>query len=237
MAPDEIADGKPSSKPWRKGVQLALSPILSSALDAFHQKGYHGTSVREIASRTGMTVPALYYHHANKEAMLYSLLDKSVNQAIARSVDALADAGSDPAQKFFNLVECQIICLARNVKIAAMDAEIRSLSKTNRRAYADRRHVIEDMLVDAIREAAQARLFEVTDPAITARALLGMIQAIALWYKPTGSLSVQDLVDRYLDIAAHAVGCKPDVMERLRRQPLNGGSNRNSHEQVAVAQG
>ncbi len=47
---------------------VELSPILSAALDAFYEKGFHGASVRDIARRVGVTVPALYYHYDSKEA-------------------------------------------------------------------------------------------------------------------------------------------------------------------------
>ena len=41
---------------WREPTQIALTPILTAALEAFYETGYHGTSVRDIARRVGGSV-------------------------------------------------------------------------------------------------------------------------------------------------------------------------------------
>jgi len=52
---------------WRLYEPLELTPILTAALEAFYEHGFHGTTVRDIARRVGQTVPSLYYHHDSKE--------------------------------------------------------------------------------------------------------------------------------------------------------------------------
>ncbi len=47
--------------------------ILDVALDLFTEKGFDGTSLREIAERLGVTKAALYYHFASKDDILMAL--------------------------------------------------------------------------------------------------------------------------------------------------------------------
>ncbi len=47
--------------------------ILNVALDLFTEKGFDGTSLREIAERLGVTKAAIYYHFASKEDILMAL--------------------------------------------------------------------------------------------------------------------------------------------------------------------
>jgi AcrR family transcriptional regulator len=47
--------------------------ILNVALELFTEKGYDGTSLREIAERLGVTKAALYYHFASKDDILMAL--------------------------------------------------------------------------------------------------------------------------------------------------------------------
>ncbi len=47
--------------------------ILDAALDLFTEKGFDGTSLREIAERLGVTKAALYYHFASKDDILMAL--------------------------------------------------------------------------------------------------------------------------------------------------------------------
>ncbi|UDY35376.1 TetR/AcrR family transcriptional regulator [Dermatobacter hominis] len=49
--------------------------ILDAATDLFIEKGYEGTSLREIAERVGVTKAALYYHFASKAEMVAALLE------------------------------------------------------------------------------------------------------------------------------------------------------------------
>lgn len=185
-----------------------LSPILSNALDAFYENGYHGTSVRDIARRTGVTVPALYYHHENKQAILFALLDHSISAVIEISRQAVGAAGEDPRRRLDNLVVALVLYMTEHRKSAAMDAEIRSLTAENRRRYSAKRRTVERLMSAAIEDGVAAGLFSVTYPADTARALLGMIQAVTTWFRPGGLLSAQTVAGRYLDIARHTVGAR-----------------------------
>jgi AcrR family transcriptional regulator len=58
-------------KPRRSDTRKRIQQV---ALGLFAEKGYEGTSVREIAGRLGLTTAALYYHFKSKEDILRSLL-------------------------------------------------------------------------------------------------------------------------------------------------------------------
>ncbi|MEH0573205.1 TetR/AcrR family transcriptional regulator [Streptomyces sp. B21-108] len=45
------------------------------------------------AQSVGVTVPALYYHHENKQAMLVALLERGMDEVLARA--RLADAEAE----------------------------------------------------------------------------------------------------------------------------------------------
>jgi AcrR family transcriptional regulator len=49
--------------------------IRAIALEMFAERGYAGTSLREIAERLGVTKAAVYYHFSTKEDILASLLE------------------------------------------------------------------------------------------------------------------------------------------------------------------
>src|SRR2546430_10190455 len=51
------------------------SRILTAARELFVDRGYAGTSVRDIAEHLGMTKGALYYHFSSKEDLLYALVE------------------------------------------------------------------------------------------------------------------------------------------------------------------
>lgn len=63
--------------------------ILEVALELFHEHGYAGTSIRDIAQRMAITKAAVYYHFPSKESLLAELL----SPAMTRVSRVLSDAG------------------------------------------------------------------------------------------------------------------------------------------------
>ncbi|NLU84874.1 TetR/AcrR family transcriptional regulator [Rhodococcus sp. HNM0569] len=192
---------------WRDFEQVQLGPILCHALDAFHENGFHGTTVRDLARRVGVTVPALYYHHENKEAILVALLESAVRTLIDRCRAAVADAGDDPVLRFSYFFEAVVLNMTHRARPSALDSEVRHLSPENRRAYAATRKELELMMLALVTEGVDAGVFVVDDVPGTVRALLGMGQSIARWFQPDGPLTPDDVADRYTAIALRVVGC------------------------------
>jgi AcrR family transcriptional regulator len=197
---------EPVPADWRAFEPLELPPTLAGAMEAFHEQGYHATSVRDIANRVGLTVPALYYHHGSKEGMLVALLTGSVQHLHARLRLAVNDAEPEPTARFANFIEAVVLYMANRREAAVLDAEIRALSPANRKAYAKVRKQIEDLLLSIVRDGVRTGAFSVADPADTVRALLGMVQAVATWYDPAGVLSPPELAARYVEISLQTVG-------------------------------
>ncbi|WP_026239947.1 TetR/AcrR family transcriptional regulator [Parafrankia discariae] len=54
--------------------------ILSAAVELFAERGYAGTSVRDISERLGVTKAALYYHFSSKETILDALISPFVSR-------------------------------------------------------------------------------------------------------------------------------------------------------------
>jgi TetR/AcrR family transcriptional regulator len=53
----------------------ARERLLEKAIGMFAEKGYAGTSVREIVEQAGVSKPVLYYYFKSKEGLFLSILD------------------------------------------------------------------------------------------------------------------------------------------------------------------
>lgn len=204
-----------STSDWRVFAGEELSPILRGALEMFHEHGYHGTSVRMIANRVGVTVPALYYHYENKQAMLAALLESGLRELVTRARQAVAESSEDPVERFANLVECLVLCMTHRLQWASLDSELRHLDSVNREHYAALRKEIETLFATILHTGTQRGIFDTAGVTDTARALLGMFQAIVTWYDPAGSVSPEKLAERYVGIAARCVGVSEQVLRWL----------------------
>jgi AcrR family transcriptional regulator len=202
---------------WRVTEPTVLSPILTEALDAFRENGFHGTSVRDIARRVGVTVPALYYYHENKEAILVALLDPAITELQERCRASVADAGDDVDQQFFNLVECLMLHVTHNARLAHLDNDIQALSPDARQSYTRKRRTIEDLLASVIATGAASGHFDAEFPAGAAKAVLGMLTSVAVWFRPTGRRSAEQVAAAYVLLATRTIGARPAVVRRARK--------------------
>jgi AcrR family transcriptional regulator len=57
----------------------ARDRVLQTAVGIFAQKGYAGTSVREIAEQAGVSKPVLYYYFKSKEGLFLAILEMAEN--------------------------------------------------------------------------------------------------------------------------------------------------------------
>src|SRR5215212_2161613 len=78
-----------SSHPVRRGRNAAAQPevwsgrrrredhgskreaVIRTAAQAFHERGYHNTSLDDVAATLGVTKPTVYYYVQNKEQLLF----------------------------------------------------------------------------------------------------------------------------------------------------------------------
>jgi AcrR family transcriptional regulator len=66
-------------------VEGRRGEILDAALCVFAEKGYEGGTMREIATRLGVTEPALYRHYAGKEALFEDLVSVAGDHIVERA--------------------------------------------------------------------------------------------------------------------------------------------------------
>lgn len=203
--PWEIDGHSDRSGDWRVYEPLRLPPVLRHALEAFAEHGYHGTSVRDIAKRLGQTVPAIYYHYENKQALLVTLLQGSIGEVLERCQLAVLEAGHDPVTRLRFLVRCVTLYIANRREFAVLGSEMRSLEPENRRRYVARRDELEGLVVGAISDGRQHGLFRTAYPTDAARAVLAMCLRIAEWYRPDGRLTPEEVADRYVEFALGVV--------------------------------
>jgi acetoacetyl-CoA synthetase len=194
---------------WRIYHEQDLPRVLSAALDVFAEKGYHGTTTRQLADRSGLSVPGIYHHYKTKQDILLDLMMVIVDELIERSRFAVAEAPDEPRAQFDALVSCMLLFHVYRRKGAIVStSELRSLEPGNRRKYVDRRDELQIMLDEIIERGVSAGTFDTPYPGDAARAIASMCAGVATWYRPEAPLSFDPLLDRYLSIAEAIVGVR-----------------------------
>ncbi len=196
---------------WRVYSEQRISRILSAALDTFAEKGFHGTSIRQLAERCGLSVPGLYHHYKSKEDILFDLMMVVVDELIERSRFAVAEAGDDVAGQFDLLVESLLRFHMYRQKGAMLSAnELRNLSAEHRARYVARKEELNRMLDVVISDGVAAGLFQTPYPIDASRAITSLCLGVASWYHSDGELPEDVFLTRYLAVARSIVQPAPD---------------------------
>ena len=200
-------EGTQRGSSWREYTDQGLSKVLAAALAAFVEKGYDGASIREIASRAGLSVPGLYHHYPSKQALLGGLTNAVMRELLDRTHAAVAEAGPTPGERFDAVIESLLrFHMYRREQAFVASRETRSMEPESRKAYIALRDEQQEMLDDIVREGVAAGLFRTPFPEDASRAVVTMCVAVSTWYREDGPLSPDELVERYLAIARSTVG-------------------------------
>ncbi|MEJ2890603.1 TetR/AcrR family transcriptional regulator [Actinomycetospora aeridis] len=189
--------------------------ITRAARESFAERGYHGSSIRDIAARAGLSLSALYHWHPSKQDLLTALIEESTAEYFRRCDEALQDAGDDPAARLDALVRATVeYRVSRRVESTIAASEWRNLEPGNRERLDGMRAAASRLWADLVDDGVARGVFGCEHPADARRAVVAACNAIAQWYQPEqwyepgereGGLAVEDLVARYTVIARRIV--------------------------------
>jgi AcrR family transcriptional regulator len=163
-----------------------------------------------------VTVPALYYHYENKQALLVALIEYSMRDVLDRCREAAAQA-VDPAERLSLLVESIVLYMTNRRELAFLDSELRSLEPENRARYVALRDYLEHMLVDTVSAGVKQGDFTTAHPADACRAILTMCQGVATWYRPDGPMQPSEIARLYTGFCLGVVGHAPTPLTAAGR--------------------
>ena len=201
--------------------------IEDAASSLFHEHGYAGTSVREIARALDIQGASLYAHVTSKQDMLWSIVVRTADRfeaaadaALAALGDSDSDADSDPdsdsdpdvkrspdpGSRLTALVRAHVGVVTEDIGQASVFVhEWRSLSASHRAEIGRRRDAYEHRLRAVIRDGMERGDFAATDPTAAAAFILTALNGLVGWYRPGGRLKPGALADLYAALALRAV--------------------------------
>jgi TetR/AcrR family transcriptional regulator, cholesterol catabolism regulator len=156
-----------------------LDHLLAQAARVFAEKGYHPTTMRDLAAASGMSLAGMYYYVRGKEDLLALIQERCFSRVLAGAERAVASA-TDPAERLQAFIRHHVTFFAHHM------AEMKVLSHEPARGVnaIKRRYV--DLLEALLREAAPEET--PVDRSAAAYVLFGMMNWIYNWYDPTGEI-------------------------------------------------
>ncbi|MGB3484419.1 MAG: TetR family transcriptional regulator [Mycobacterium sp.] len=192
---------------WRRYDPLQFDAPLMAALEAFLEVGYHGSTMRDIARRAGLSVPGIYHHYASKQEMLLKILDISVGDLLRRSELVLVETGGDTGvDRFCRLVENLALFHTHRRELGFIGAtEMRSLEEPGRSRIVAMRNRIQQLVDIEVERGVDEGAFVVDAPHEAARAVVTMCTGLAQWFSSDGPASPEQVAQWYVGYALGVV--------------------------------
>ncbi len=184
--------------------------IEDVASSLFHEHGYSGTSVRDIARALDIQGASLYAHVASKQDLLWSIVDGTAARfeaaADAATINAEPEAAEVPAERLAALVRAHVGIVTDDIERASVFIhEWRSLSTERRAEIAGRRDAYEQRFREVIADGVGAASFAPVDPVAAAAYLLTALNGLVAWYRPDRRLDPAALADAYVQLSLQAL--------------------------------
>lgn len=184
--------------------------ILHSALEAFRERGYHGTTLEEIAGRLGLQKTAIYHYFPEKEALLYECHRRSLDE-LERVVSEARALERLPSERLARIVREHVRVMTDTLEGSPLAFEVQALSAEHEAEIVARRDAYEKAIREVIASGVKKGEFRPVDPKVAAFAILGAINWIAQWYQPDGSLQAPELGAQFADYLVGGLAFRPTI--------------------------
>ena len=172
---------------------MSREEILDAAVQIFGQKGYHASSMQDIANAVDLQKASLYHHFSSKQEILAMLLDQSLDILI-HQMEEISNQRYPPEKKLRTAIMSYLCTLIdHRDRAAVLLLEHRSLNAEFRAHHIPRRDKFEKLWRDLLLEGINENVFDCEDPSLAVRALLGMINWTITWYRPEGSKTADEI--------------------------------------------
>lgn len=166
--------------------------IQSAAKELFRTRGYLATSMRDIANKMQLSGGgSLYAHIQGKEELLWDIATEAMD-AFVEAQDAVLALDLPPVPKLRQAMVAHVLVILNRLDAAAVYFdEWRHLSDLRRAEFTARRDAYERHFQTLIHAGLSSGELGAEDERFATLYVLGALNAIRRWYRPTGRLSAE----------------------------------------------
>ncbi len=167
--------------------------IHDASCRLFRERGFHGTSIREIADAVGLLGGSLYAHVESKDDLLWEIVDGAADRFFAGICPIVeADLGSLQKLRAAMIAHVEVIAGDRDAA-AVYSVEWRHLSPARLEKFKARRDEYERAFRELVRQAMRDRYLTIDDEATATRFILSALNWTFTWYRPDGPMGPEDV--------------------------------------------
>lgn len=202
--------------PWESPGSRALqrevkrNAVLQTAAQLFNERGFHATSLDDIAERLNVSKPTLYYYVESKDQILLECVRTALDLMQA-GIDEVRAAGGSAIDQLKACMRSYSHVVTQDFGMCVIrigeDPLPVPLKRELRRLKAGIDAQFRRLITDGIAEGSLAPC----DPKMAAFMLAGALSWIGRWYRSDGALTPDQIADQAIAL----------LLNGVIRQPVN----------------
>jgi len=174
--------------------------LVETALQLFRQKGYHATSMQDIADSMGLRKASLYHYIDAKEDLLVAIYRRIVSDYTER-IRLISQGPGSARERLARAVQSHLESIISHADMFAVYlSENRWLPPAHREAVRQASRDYRRRFEAIIREGIEAGEFKPVDPHIAALLILGACNWLPQWYSPDGKMTTEEITGLFTEV-------------------------------------
>lgn len=184
--------------------RLKRARLLKVAAECFNQKGFSGTSLKDVAEKLNITDAALYYYVKNKEELVNLCYVRALDLGQA-ALDRAIEEGSSHLQQLELFIRYQLAEVCGEDGPVAVMSEIPALEPEHREYVLERATEHSKRITRLIEAGIKDGTMSSPNPIASCDAILGALNWVPKWYKPDCKLSYEQIADAFVHTLCNGV--------------------------------
>jgi TetR/AcrR family transcriptional regulator, cholesterol catabolism regulator len=169
--------------------------IISVSSRLFKEKGYMGTSMRDIAGELNIEAASLYSHIKSKDEILEEICFRKADE-FTKAIDEVNDIYFNAEEKLRMAVKAHVKILCSDLNTSSVFLhEWRHLNVPKLEEFKMLRNKYESSFRMIIQLGEDENVFETVDKKFAVLTILSTINWITEWYKPGGPMTPEEIAD------------------------------------------
>jgi AcrR family transcriptional regulator len=169
--------------------------LLRVSARLFREKGFDGTTIRDISAAADMHSGSPFYHFKTKQDILVAVMEQGLAEGL-RKTEAVMALPLPAEQRLIKLIRAHLGTILEDGSdfIPVLLYDWRSLSSANRRrvvALKDRYDALWQQVIDELQAAGHMP----GDAQLMRLLILGAVNWTGTWFRPGGRLSLDAVAD------------------------------------------
>lgn len=183
--------------PWSRPTdrqrerEVKREAVLRTAAQLFNAKGYHNTSLEEVAAALNVTKPTIYHYFANKDEILFECTRRGLDAIVEAALKATEQGGTG-ADRLCALLTAYALCMLDDYGICVARTQDDQLSPESRVRFRALKREIDGHVRRVILDGIDDGSLSTPDVRIAAFTVALALNGLGSWFNPAGPHSAED---------------------------------------------